>query len=807
MKKRKKTSGDGEIQPEKDLHNLKKAQHSKGRGDEQDSRHHNRKAGSKAAEATKSAKSADNAVNAFNADNTKNTESAEYSEEKINTRDIRHSKGKDGLKIKDYGEEKVKDREAKHSKAKSYKRNNILQLVPPGRDEGRERVKLLLNETEENKGHGKKSRSPAKKEGNKREENVISLQDNNKWKRPQRKEREKREKYKNKNKKQNRKQNIRQNIKQLFFNREQNELKPADNPPPEKLHWKAEEFPRERIHWKVKEISPGEADMRETGPVSWPLHSILRIILGLILAAAGALCLTLAFPPYEIWPLVLVGFVPILLSLHRIMPRRLSGLALGVGIGGFFYGYFYGMFRGTGNPYMEYIPYVMGIIAALIGFRERQFHERTHYRFFILQGAMIWVGMEFIRSLFPLPGTWGFLPYSLYAQFWFIQPVSIFSIYGLSFLIIIINYALGLKTIAWFDAGWYLEKKLHPVSTIAARRWVTGVAMLLVIWAGYSLALLDTPQPMVRVAAVQPGLFRHETELADGSIKEIVRDKLEYQEDLDLLMARTREAARKGARIIVWPAGILPVDPQKTGASVFKEFTGEIDAFLAIGYRVTDDPDSYDEEYAQPLLGIPADETDRLRKTVAQTFSEVTFLSPDGVFLGVYRKGYLGGENHADRRNYPVYQTLLGSVGTLIGDDINNPDKTRRLTRNGARLVLISSDDRPAIATRHYTYMVFRAVESGVTMVKADTHYNSAIIDPHGRIIEKAVFTSPMTSTLSAHVPMGSGDTFVVTWGDWMGLICLTGMITFFVLDALMSLVDRKKYRREERDNSEDYSL
>jgi apolipoprotein N-acyltransferase len=49
---------------------------------------------------------------------------------------------------------------------------------------------------------------------------------------------------------------------------------------------------------------------------------IARIGLGLALAALSAGVLMLAFPPYDLWPLISVAFVPMLLAQYRVMPRR-----------------------------------------------------------------------------------------------------------------------------------------------------------------------------------------------------------------------------------------------------------------------------------------------------------------------------------------------------------------------------------------------------------------------------------------------------------------------------------------------------
>ncbi len=44
------------------------------------------------------------------------------------------------------------------------------------------------------------------------------------------------------------------------------------------------------------------------------LSTFTRVLLGLALAILGGLAFTLAFPPYEIWPLALVGYVPVLIA-------------------------------------------------------------------------------------------------------------------------------------------------------------------------------------------------------------------------------------------------------------------------------------------------------------------------------------------------------------------------------------------------------------------------------------------------------------------------------------------------------------
>jgi len=461
-----------------------------------------------------------------------------------------------------------------------------------------------------------------------------------------------------------------------------------------------------------------------------------RITLGLGMAALTSAIFTLAFPPYDLWPLIFVGLAPMIVAHHRVMPRRLSGLAAGVGIGGFFWGYFGGMFAGS-IWYMRWLPLFIGVVAALVGGHDRAFHQRTDYRWFVLQGAAVWVGIEMLRGFVPVMGTWGFAAYALYEQPWLIQPVSIFGVYGLSLVILLVNYALALGALALFD---------HRFSHIA-RNWLIGVGVVLAAWIGLSLTLFTQHAPLntspVRVAAVQPAF------------------KIQTQEGLQEMYDLTRQAAGQGAQLVVWHEGALPFDPQVEHAAELRALAAETGAHLVIGYAV------------QTEQGLR---------------NEATVLTPEGEFLGVYSKDHpvtWGGEISLMRGTYPVYETSLGRLGTIICYDLDFTDTARKVAHNGASLIAVPSFDWPEIAAKHYSHVVFRAVENRVALVKADVAFDSAIVDPYGRIVERAVTPDPAPALLVADVPLGASDAPAVRLGDWVGWLCVVGMVVFAALDVV----------------------
>jgi len=476
--------------------------------------------------------------------------------------------------------------------------------------------------------------------------------------------------------------------------------------------------------------------MKNRSPQVWK-----HLILGLALALTSAALLTLAFPPYNLWPLIWVGFIPMLVAQYRLMPQKLSSLAPAVAIGGWLGGYLVPIFGGSGS-YMAWLPLVIGFIILLTDKNKRAFHERSGYRWFVLEGTLGWVGLEMLRSFIPIMGTWAFTAYALYAQPWLIQPVSIFSIFGLGLLILLVNYALALEALS------LLNKTLWQ----NARRWLLIAGIVWVGWISLSLVLYRTPAlPIVRVAAIQvPGRAANN--------RSYEKDPQRRAERFQQLQEQTRQAAGQGAKIIVWPEGALDSDPQVEHTAELRSLAQETQAYLVIGYMVTL-PD-----------GIWRNES--------------TVISPGGEFMGVFGKDHpvvFGGERNTSLGIYPVYVTTAGRLGTIICYDLDFTDTARKVARGGAQVIAVSSLDWPTIASKHYSHVVFRAVENRIAMVKSDGGYDSAIIDPYGRIIEKVITSEGVNATLVADVPLGAGNTFVTRLGDWVGWLCLAGLVFFAI--------------------------
>ena len=487
-------------------------------------------------------------------------------------------------------------------------------------------------------------------------------------------------------------------------------------------------------------------------------------ILGILMGAVSGAAFILAFPPFEIWPLIFVGWVPVLVAQHRIMPARFSSLTKAVAIGIWLEGYMGPVFNPIGS-YMVYLPLIAAAFALVFDLGNRKFNQATHYRWFVLEGTLSWAGVEMVRLFIPIAGTWGFIAYPLYRQVWFIQPTSIFGIIGLGALIMMVNLVLAQGII------FYMDRKKSPVGTPmilqkTVSRWANGLGVGLVLWIVLSLFLLrpmDTPT--VTTAAIQP------------EISPIITGNRGQEARLAALHAamveQTRAAADQGAEFIVWPEGAMHFDPQVDDRLDLAPLAQETGSYLAVGYVVNLNNGTFR--------------------------NEATVIDPNGEFLGVFGKDHpvlFGGETSPTRGTYPVYETAIGKLGTIICYDLDYTDTARKLAAQGVQLIGVPSNDWGAIAELHYTHVVFRAIENRVAMVKADGGYDSAIVDPYGRIHALAAYPEGGGATLVADIHIGTGrGTINTRLGDWAGWLGLGGIAFFAIGGPFLVKAAQKKDR------------
>ena len=465
-----------------------------------------------------------------------------------------------------------------------------------------------------------------------------------------------------------------------------------------------------------------------------PAASAGRLLPAVGLAIASGALATLAFPPFGLWPLIFVAFVPLVVAQHRIAPPRWSGAVFGLGIGTYIAGQLsMGLHQGDVAPFFELMPLYFAVIFALVAWRSRRFHTRTGYRWLWITTPVAWVAVDFARNLGALNalgGTWVNPVYALFRHPVFLQPISVFGMYGLELVVMVVNFVIATIVIRGIDG------EPFPIRLTAA------TAAAIVAWTVAGAVLMGSGGATVRVAAIQTGTTG-----------------MPWEERLARDVAQTRAAAAQGAKLVVWSEGGLPFDPTVDHTAELRALSAQTGVYIAVG-------SGYDD-------------------AKGRHHNEVRLLSPQGDFSAPYGKDHPGtfaGDYSDYQGTYPVVHTPFGVVGTVICYDMDFTDTARKMTHNGARLIAASSSDVPAIADTHYTHLVFRAIENRVSTVKGDKGFDSAVIDPWGRI--KKVTTNPSGHgqvTLVGDIPLGTGRSPFVSLGDYMGWLAVLGTVAIVV--------------------------
>jgi predicted amidohydrolase len=204
----------------------------------------------------------------------------------------------------------------------------------------------------------------------------------------------------------------------------------------------------------------------------------------------------------------------------------------------------------------------------------------------------------------------------------------------------------------------------------------------------------------------------------------VVPDRWDKESNLRKLDKFAREAAAKGANVVVTPEGFLdgyvgndrdldkkryftvaePIDGPAMRR--VRDLARELKIYLAIGF-----PELRGE----------------------QVFNSVVIFGPDGGIVSRYSKTHCGGEPHnTEGMEFPVISTPLGRWGTLICLDRQLPETSRILAIKGAQMILVPSYGM--YGEMNDAMMRTRAYENSVYV--AFVHPKRVlIIDPRGKVV------------------------------------------------------------------------
>jgi len=475
-----------------------------------------------------------------------------------------------------------------------------------------------------------------------------------------------------------------------------------------------------------------------------------------LLVVSGG-CLVLAFPPVDFVPAAFLALVPFFFVVTRTRPRGFwsafrPGLVAGVA---FFLPLLYWLVFLSSlevkSPVVMIGPLILlvllqafywGLFSAASSFVA----ARTRLPAWLFL-PLFWVACEQLRSLFVLGFTWGALGYAGVPMPEAIQFASATGVFGVSF---------------WLALANALVLEAAFASPAALRKVVVALAIVVGLPIAHGRMTVGQwdDRPSIRVAVIQPNVG------AEWKWDERFKD-----ESFDILGELTREAAREGPDLVVWP---------ETAAPSYLLHEPEYFAKVAGVAR----------ELGVPILtGCPDIEvTDDSRRSV-RTYNSVLLVGPDGAAKAKYDKMHLvpfgefipfqtvfpalervdlGEADFSPGQERVVFELPEARFSVLVCFESTFPRLVRLFVHDGAEFLVNVTNDvwygRTSMPFQHASIAVMRSIETHRSLARSANSGVSLLVDPGGRILrELGIFER---GYLVDDLPVVTEETFYARYGD-----------------------------------------
>jgi apolipoprotein N-acyltransferase len=374
----------------------------------------------------------------------------------------------------------------------------------------------------------------------------------------------------------------------------------------------------------------------------------------------------------------------------------------------------------------------------------------------LLGAPFVWVATELLRAhtLFEFP--WCLLGYSQHAFLPVIQVASVTAVYGVSFILVLSSSLLGYAVLE--------ERPPRRRAAVAAAVLVAGVT-----WTGGAWAM---SRPVPETGRVVVGLVQGGIRQEDKWVPESALDNVDRHLEL------TAEAARRGARLVVWPESAVPFlyDRDPGLAALLQETVRAHGIHLLFGNDDLEGEGAARRLFVGAKLLSPEGRlTARYRKIHLVPFGEYVPLQPLFTFGGRFAAKLVQEVSDFSPGTEAVTAVVDGHrVGGYICYEAIFPGLVRRFAAGGAELLVNITNDAwygtTSAPYQHLAMAAFRAVENRRYMVRAANTGITAAVDPWGRVLEPTRLFE--RTVLVREVPLVGGTTFYTRHGDLFARAC-----------------------------------
>lgn len=339
-----------------------------------------------------------------------------------------------------------------------------------------------------------------------------------------------------------------------------------------------------------------------------------------------------------------------------------------------------------------------------------------------------------------------------------VQVADLVGARGVTYLLACANTALALAWVARRDR-------------LRAVRLAGSVLAALLAALGYGAFRMGTLvlQPLGRVAVIQPNVgYDEKWRLnADSLVDELL--SLSHQ-----VIVETRPD------LVVWPEAAVPgfFIQHPDWEIRIRSQAAETRTPLVVGGvdatpRRSGPWDYYNAAFVYDSAGRPSQDPPYHKQYLVPIVERVPFVNPRWFgklrFFGAFGVGAPG----------PVYRLPIGRFGILICYESIFEDLSRRYRRLGADFLINITNDawygNTSASYQHPAHLVMRAIEARVGIARSGNDGISEFVDPLGREFQR---TPKETQTFEAgEVFTTDARTLYVMLGDWVGWLSVVGAL------------------------------
>lgn len=345
--------------------------------------------------------------------------------------------------------------------------------------------------------------------------------------------------------------------------------------------------------------------------------------------------------------------------------------------------------------------------------------------------------LEYLCTMTSPYASWGSIAYTQYGNLPLVQLASVTGIWGITFLV------------TWFASviNWIWDNEFEWVRVRRGVGLFVGVLGVILLFGELRLILTTPRDETVRVATLTGA--PHTQGLPNGEL-------------LDNYVQRIRELAHAGAEIVVLDEAGVCATHESESLCVARvcELASQQRIHLLVG------------------LGVM-----NVTHARGRAWNKAVWIDPSGKVASEYAKSLLlPGESFipGDGR-LRVHDTPHGRVTAAICMDLDRPSLIRQAGRERADILLVPSSDWREIDPIHTHMASFRAIENGVSLVRATNDGLSAAFDYHGRVLEMVDYFTSEASPMICEVPTRGVRTAYSLIGDALAWLCVAGLGTFAI--------------------------